>query len=288
MEDNKSENKIVQTYAEDMAEAIGSEAGLVKKIIHGEEEHDLEKKSQSPESKTNKIFMIFSILLMALALGTLYFFFLKTDINEVPVEKQFTPLFFLDQSTFLEVGGMKKDEMAEEVWKQANRTSVKVGGVEGIYLTDNNEIIGLRKFLSLIKATFVPGEDTLLIKDNFLMGIENSAADASATNREGFFMLLKVRSTMDIFDALRAWEKKMLTDLHGFFGVSISSDTDYLFTKNFEDGIIENKNARILFDKDGGIILMYIFADENSVLITNSEPAAHEIVLRLAGSQKAQ
>ena len=33
------------------------------------------------------------------------------------------------------------------------------------------------------------------------------------------------------------------------------------------------------------IVMMYIFADENSVVITNSQNATHEIILRLAGSR---
>lgn len=289
MEPNKeAQHKIVQTYAEDMAGVIGSEAGLVKKIIHGEEEHEVEKKNLSPESKANKFFMLFSILLMGLALGTLAFFFFKTNTNIVPPEKQFVPLIFIDQSTFLEVFGLKKEEVMQIVLNQVNKTPVKAGGVEGVYLTENKQIIGLRRFISVIKGNFVLSNDTVFVKDNFLLGVENSATDSVSTNREGFFILLKTRSTLDIFDALRAWEKKMLTDLHGFLGISISADTNYLFTKNFEDGIIENKNARILYDKDGKIILMYIFADDNSVIITNSQSAAQEIVLRLASSQKKQ
>jgi hypothetical protein len=103
-----------------------------------------------------------------------------------------------------------------------------------------------------------------------------------------FFILLKVRSTADIFNALRAWEGKMFFDLHGFLGINISSDTNYLLTKEFQDGIVENKNARILYDKMSKIVLMYIFADDNSVIITNAQNSAREIMLRLAGSQTKQ
>jgi hypothetical protein len=87
---------------------------------------------------------------------------------------------------------------------------------------------------------------------------------------------------------MRLWENNLLTDLHGFLGVNISSDTNYLFTKNFINGIVENKNARVLYDNSGNIVLMYIFADDNSIIITDSSNAAHEILLRLASSQVQQ
>ena len=55
--------------------------------------------------------------------------------------------------------------------------------------------------------------------------------------------------------------------------------------KDFEDGIVQNQNARILYDAEKKIVMMYIFADENSVIITGTESAAREIMLRLASSR---
>jgi hypothetical protein len=116
------------------------------------------------------------------------------------------------------------------------------------------------------------------VNNNFLLGAVNG-------DTKDFFILLKMRSISDIFDSLRAWENKMFYDLHGFFGIDVSLQTNYLLTANFQDGIIGNKNARILYDKNNKIVMMYIFADDNSVIITNTENAAQEIMLRLAASQ---
>jgi hypothetical protein len=275
----EAQNKFVHTYAEDMAEVITNDKeGLIKKIIHGEEEHEQEKKNLSPESKKNKIFMLVGVVLIFLALATLGVFIFNKPGNTITVQKQFVPIIFTDGSSNLEIAGLKKDEIAQAVLNEVNATKVKTGGVEGIYLTENKQIIGLRRFVTLINASFVAGDNPLFVNDNFLMGsVDNS-----------FFLLIKVRSTADIFDSMRNWENKMLTDMRGFLGLNVGADTSYLFKKNFEDGIIENKNARILYDTTGKIILMYIFADDNSVLITNGGEAAHEIVLRLAGSQIKQ
>ena len=123
--------------------------------------------------------------------------------------------------------------------------------------------------------------NTLLVNDNFLMGVVNNES-------KNFFILLKVRSSTYIFNELRAWEGKMFSDLYGFFGLNISADTGYLLTKDFQDGIIDNKNARVLLGKDNQSFLMYVFADDNSIIITNSQNTAHEIMLRLSSSQKKQ
>lgn len=292
--EKNSQNPSVQTYAEDMARVIGDNTqGLVKKIIHGEEEHEEEKKNLSPESKQNKIFMFVGSILLFLSLATLaYFIFFKKDIGTVPVEQQFVPIIFTDKNSFLEIAGFNKDEITQTVFNQTNNTKVKTGGIEGVYLTENKQIVGLRKFISLIKSTFAPDENSLLVNDNFLMGVVNDPTedDSSATSptTKDFFILIKIRSIADIFDTMRAWENKMFYDLHSFFGVSINSGTNYLLTKDFENNVIENKNARILYDKDGQIVISYLFPDDNSLIITNSIKATREIMLRLASAKKKQ
>ncbi len=279
---------VLETYADDMARVLENDTeGLVKKIIHGEEQHEAEKKNLSPESKKNKVFMLVSALLVIFGVAIIAFFLLNKNINTVPVEKQFTPLIFADKTDFdLEISGFKKEEIAQAVLNKISKTEVNIGGVEGVYLKENGQLIGLRRFLSLINSSFAPNKDPFFVSDNFMMGVVNIKEGEVRAPGEGFFILLKVRSTADIFDALREWEGKMFLDLRGFIGISLSPETSYLLTKNFEDGIVDNKNARVLYDKDGKIVLTYIFADENSVVISNSEKAIHEIVLRLASASK--
>lgn len=289
---NEIKNKFVKTYAEDMAEVIENDReGLIKKIIHGEEEHEKERKSLSPKSTKNRFLMFISILFTLFAFITLFFLSFKKDINTVPVEKQFVPLIFNDKSTFLEISGLKKEEIVQIVFNQVNNTKVRVGGVEGIYLTENKQTIGLRRLISLIKSNFIPNDNPLFVSDNFLLGAvltNGGPASALASADKDFFILLKVREAADIFDSLRAWEGKMFSDLHDFFGISLSKETSYLLSKEFQDGIVENKNARILYGQGEDIVMMYIFADDNSIIITNSLNATKEIMLRLVSSQKKQ
>lgn len=289
--DNKtqSHSSFVETYAGDMAKIIENDKeGLVKKIIHEEEENQSQKKNLSPESKRNRIFMFGGILFVLIALVTLFFLFFKKEESTVLVEKQFTPIIFNDKSTFLEVSTLSKDEIMQTILNQVNATEIKNGGVEGIYLMENKQVIGLRRFLLLIKSNFVPDNNIIFLNDNFLMGVVNAGLSSVETNHPRFFILLKINSISDVFDVVRIWEGKMFLDLYKFFEMNLSKDTNYLLAKEFQDGIVENKNARILYDKDGNIVMMYIFADDNSVIITNSKEAAHEIMLRLASAQKKQ
>jgi len=88
-----------------------------------------------------------------------------------------------------------------------------------------------------------------------------------------------------MFEDMQAWEEEMFAELHQFFGIEISPETGYLLTKDFSQGVVHNKDARILYFDEGGIAMMYIYADEESAVITNSEEAIKEIILRLSGSR---
>ena len=220
--------------------------------------------------------MLIGALFIIFSFSTLFYLIFMRDVATVSVEKQFRPLIFHDTSIFIEVKDFKKEEIAQAVSNKVNTTKVKNKGVEGIYLTSDKKVIGFTKFIELIKGNFILN-DIDLVDDNFLLGVVNGAT-------KDFFILLKARSMADIFGTLRAWENKMFFDFYGFFGKEISPETKDLLTANFEDGVVENKNARILYDEDRKIVMMYIFANDTSVIITNTENAAQEIMLRLASS----
>ena len=270
---------VVKTYAEDMTQAIErNEGGMIKKIIHEQEEREEVKKNVSPESKRNKFFMLIGLVLVLSAFFILVFLVVfKNQIYSVSVTPKFTPLVFTDQTEYKEIVGLTKDKIGNTILNEINSTNVKSGGVEGLYLTENQKIIGLRRFISLMKGNLVV-DQTSLVDDNFMIGIANE-------EKKDLFILLKARSFADIFPVMKNWENKLFSDLHSLFNVDINGDTNYLLTKDFEDGIVGNKNTRILHDKDGKIVLEYVFADDNYVIVANSDQAVQEIMQRLASAQ---
>lgn len=268
-------NKNIQTYVDDMTKVLESnKEGLIKKLIQEQERHDDEKKAASPISKRNKLYGVLgSVLILAAFAAVGSVLIVKKNKETVDIKPQFKPIIFLDESGFVEIGGLPKDRLVNTVINTINTSKITEGQVEGIYLTEDKKIIGLRRFLALIKSSFIPG-DVIYVNDNFLFGV----TDQGSKNP---FFLLKVRSFADIFPLMRDWESKIFFDLHGFFGIEVTSDTKYLTVKDFEDGFVGNKNARILYDDSGEIVMMYVFADENSVIVTNKELSATEIMSRL-------
>ena len=207
----------------------------------------------------------------------------RSKISTVEVAPQYQPIIFTDKSEIKDISGLKKDEVFNTILNEVSNAEFKSGGIEGVLLSVDQSVVGFRKFLTILEASL---EQTQIdfIGDNFMIGAYDRGDNSVPPTRD-IFILLKMRSIADVFPPMRTWESKMFYDLHGLFGVNIDSSTSYLLEKNFEDGIVQNKNARILYDKDGKIVLMYIFAEEDSLVIANSIQAAKEVMLRLASSQ---
>lgn len=277
--DNKLKIKNVKTYTQDMARAIGSDkGGLMKKIIHEEEQSEAQKINLSPKSRKNRLFMFISMLLIILAFAiSVFLLFFNKNSGTVLIAPQFTSIIFTDQTSFKEVDKFTKDELVKAVLKQVKSTKVKPGGIEGIYLAEDKKVIDFKRFVVLTKSDSISGK-TDFFNPNFLLGVANNET-------KDFFILLRVRSFPDVFPVMRIWEDRILYDLYGFFETDISPKTSYLFTKDWEDGIVGNKNARILKDEEGKIILMYVFINDSSIIITDSEIATREVILRLSSSQ---
>ncbi len=279
MENEKElKHKTVDTYAEDMARVLQDDKeGLVKKIIHEAEEREAEKKNFSPESTKNKIYMFLSFLLVALAVSILVISIWGRQMQTVSVPEQFSHLISIEKSFFIEVDGLAREAVIASVANEIRQTDLKDGGVEGIYLTSNKQVVGLRSFINLLEMSFAPGPFEL-VSDNFLIGATNMGAKES-------FILIKVRSMLDVFTPMRDWEGKMFAELYQLFNLQLNSENNYLLTKTWEDGVIDNKNARILTDTEGNIVMMYVFADEASVVIISGRDGAREVMLRLRQSE---
>ena len=277
---------IVNTYAEDITKVIEKgEGGIIKKMIEEQEKQDLNKKNLSPTSAKNKLFMFISALFILSAILLLFFLTVfKKQISSVNVFNSFTPIIFTDKISYKEIAQLPKEKIIQTVLNEITSTDVKSSGVEGFYLTENQKIVGLRRFITLISGSLVL-DTTNFVNDNFLLGIFNEGVSLDKKLNKDLFILLQTRSFVDIFPAMKTWENKMFSDLHGFFGVDINADTKYLLTKEFEDGFVGNKNARILRDLNGQIVLEYIFANDTSVIVTNKDLAAQEVMLRLASGQ---
>ncbi|MDO8579731.1 MAG: hypothetical protein Q7R72_02555 [bacterium] len=98
----------------------------------------------------------------------------------------------------------------------------------------------------------------------------------------GPFIILKNTFFQNAFAGMLEWEKDMRNDLLSLIQVSHPSERSVTAnTDKFEDVVVSNIDARALRGNDGRIILAYIFADPETIVITTNENTLKYVLDRL-------
>lgn len=275
-QENNSKNRDIETYAETMAHAAESARGAdIKAIIEQESLYEDVKKQTSPELLKNKIFLGAGILLLVSAIALLgYFISTRGKSRAVDVLPQFVPAVFTEETAFIEVSELDRKEVGKEVVLEAQRGGGEERIFKGIYLTENEKVIGWADFLRIIESDFA--EKSASFGEGFLLGAVDSP-------EKDVFILLEARSFAEAFDAMKVWEEKIFSELYDFFGYALSEGNRYLLSKDFENTVVENKNSRVLYDEGGNPALLYVFSGERFVIIASSEEAVERVLAALSG-----
>lgn len=93
-------------------------------------------------------------------------------------------------------------------------------------------------------------------------------------------LILKIKSYDSAFAGMIKWEEGILEDLNGLFSLE---NIDY--GKGFEDKEIQNKDTRVLKDKNGNLVLIYSFINQKYLVITTGEEPLIEIFRRFSSPQ---
>ena len=97
----------------------------------------------------------------------------------------------------------------------------------------------------------------------------------------GLFLIIQVDSYENALSGMLAWERKLLDDFYPTFGIDISGANQALFEKKFEDIVFKNRDGRVLKNSVGETVLMYLFINDKTVIITRSTKVLEEILARL-------
>ena len=282
----------VHTLAGDMQDVLSeNKGGVVKEMIHAEEKREADRIERSPETPKNQRFLMFGALMIVIALVAVVFSALNKESFVLNVSPKFEPIIFNDHYEFIPIDDMELPKIVEQLYLVRDFSEVEAGGIEGAYMASGNRILGLSSFLEILESDFRPTRENFL-KENFMSGFfitqtkPPRPTDGNPPKAEGdLFLILETRTFVDLFDDMKEWEERMFLDLHELFQIELSPATGHLLTKDFQNHIVGNKDGRALFYDQGGIALMYVYAGDSFVIITDSEDAAIEVIARLAGSR---
>lgn len=277
-ENIKLKKKWFRTFSTDMAAAARTEKGKkIRKTIEEAKQREEEKKQLASAPKLNLVFVISGVLLIVI--GIVLFYLGAVQRQAIVEEKSISlpELIFSEVQKEVELTGLSRQKIIEVITSSLKNDLLEYDSIENLILTEATpsakKIISPRRFFDLIEsqasATFLSQ-----LGDLFMLGIY--ARDANH-----LFILLKTPSFETATSGFNAWEERMFDDLYELFDINVSGEKKILFNQLFEDKLINNKNSRVILDKEENISFVYQFINDQTIIITTSVSVLREVTNRV-------
>lgn len=275
-------SSIVRTYKGDLESAIQANhlssiniAMAENEKMHSQLESGTKtnETGQSEEYSKSRIIIFISLILILIGgAGILAVYLLKNqNTNTVVQTIELPSLITTEYRDELNINSIAKGKFTSALSSKLNDISIPVNNLYNTYITigtssakrliTSSEFITLAelKMPDLVKRTLAP---------DFMVGMFSFAEDLP-------FIIFKTTYFENTYAGMLDWEKDLATDLRLLFRLN------YNQTLKFEDGVIINKDVRIIRDETGKTILLYSIIDKNTIVITVNDVVFKELVNRL-------
>jgi hypothetical protein len=287
-----NKKSIVRTYKDDIASAIKDNHLSSINIAMAENQKsrgqtNLKEKETRPNIfSKNKAVIFVSLILILVSIASLYAIYLFRSKNSTPLitQNEFLSIITTDYKDELDTNIINKSKFIDILASRINDIQIPVNNIYNIYsvtgtstnkrLITPDEFITLAKFRTpdIIKRTFL---------SNFMVGM-------FSFDRNLPFVILKSSYFDNAYAGMLEWEKNLEKDFRVLFRLEGYETSNNLVSeltpteqKKFEDGVVSNKNVRLLRGEDGKIMFLYGIIDQETIIITVSDQSFRELVNRL-------
>lgn len=276
--------KSIRTFKSDTEEAIQHQHMSVASMVVAE----TKKRDAAPiEYETEKrhvpwLTIILSLVLVALGGGGLYYVYtLKSAPTEAPAQQETVIPSILKSDKQIEFAMESAKDPIPDFVDIALKAQGTVGSVVYIYPT---AIVSGAKGLVTSKDFFtaagVSMPDRLLrsLAPEFMLGAY--IFDGTAP-----FIILKNTFYQNTYSGMLEWEKNMLKDLGSLV---LADGQEKILKTSFEDMVVRNKDVRTLKTEEGVPALMYVFINQETVLVTTNQKALEELIDKMTATRVVQ
>lgn len=284
-EQKRIPKKGLHTYAGDMAEVLRKKehrGAFIKTAISEQRQKEQEMLSRSLKSKQNMFFVIGGSLLLIASISLILFFVISKRGVVIPQKSsEVQPLIFADTNKEINITDLSRESMVNSIQRELRNRQLESGTIENLYITESvptgKILVTPSRFLSAIGST--PPSILLQSLDRkFMVGVHSQE-----TNQ--LFILFTTSLYFNAFQGMLDWEERMFDELYLLFNIDVSGENQELFNKKFEGTFIKNKDAQVIKNAQEEIVLLYLFIDRQTIIITGGTDALDEVIGRLSIQQ---
>ncbi|MEI7689275.1 MAG: hypothetical protein WCI91_03795 [Candidatus Nomurabacteria bacterium] len=281
---NKDNLKTVRTYLSDMADTVReNDISVIKVALAEQNKHEREDLFRKAEGTpvTRTIWIIGGIVLVLVSITGTYYVIQKKVKDNVPVvvAKEETIITY-DGTSSVEINNTDYlvDKLKNHI-KQLS-TSTTTNGINSIEINQKiNNVSAKLKVVDLFSRLNLNAPASLVrsLSDLYMVGTYTK----NATSDPKLFLIFRSNEYDYTYAGMLEWENFLSSDMFYLFNLKTNENKLQLETRKWKDIIINNRDARVLYNEENKPILYYMFADSNSLVITDNEEAIKEITTRL-------
>lgn len=290
---NSKENlKTVRTYLTDMADTVrANEISVIKVALAEQNKHEREDLYRKIEgTPTKKIFwFIGGVILIAGAIyGSTFLFEKKIEKEKPQIIEKVETIISYDEISDLDLVN-DEDLIDKLITNKKEKSKInKIDSVKFIQIKKDSggakESILVSEIFSKLKFTS-PSSMVRALTDSYMFGTYTKNASGSTGIGDSLpklFMIFQNKDYGYSYAGMLEWEKTIASDMYDIFELNTNDDKTKVNERKWRDIIINNKDARVLFNENNKPILYYVFATKDDLIITDSSEAIVEIIARLA------
>lgn len=274
--------------------AMAEDKRRIGKLLSTTEEEERLARSGSRVAIIAAIILIFAGLTI---LGW-FVFIRKTPIQTVPAYIAST-IITADQSKEIAVDNLTRRSFIDKIIAEKNTLNITLGSVAEFILTkgkaEEKKRIDTSTFMTILQ-TQAPSSLERSLAGEFVFGLHSGSGGYKP------FIIFKTDSFQETFASMLNWETTLPNDLGPIFLSGDTNQTNNLvatttetkmatssetgatngnFHLKWSDAVLRNKDARVVKDQNGQIVLLYSFVDQKTLIITTNENTLKELMDRL-------
>ena len=250
------------------------------------------KKEAQKKFNMSLLMVLGGVALIVAALGVATAIFLRPTTATGP-RFPVPPSISADETALVLADTSSRDTLMTAIAGAVQSTKLSLGLIEWLY-------IGLQRPGSPLTqlpaqdligtiAPNVPPELLRTLQPTYLLGVHSFDQNQA-------FLILQTDSYATTYSGMLSWERTMRGDLYPVFdrtpsphlnpaagqatSTEASSTTQFIQT-GFVDKVVENRDTRVLLNKQGDILLLWTMLGRNIILITTNEYTLREVVARM-------
>ena len=290
----------LRTYKTDVEELLGGGKGSLIGMAAAEQRKApesarprLTRADSGATDDKRLLYLKFSLGLIALGIVIIsgLYFFTRGNGAVATLPKQ--TLLTVDTTEEIPIATLDRTGLVSKLKSERTQKDITLNTIHLLSFTTESatakQAVTARAFLLLL-GTRAP--DTLLrsLGEKFAYGLHNFRNNQP-------FLILTVNDPQNAVAGMFAWETSLSDDLQNFFiGTPVphlsstnATTTDALLRAGtqgqFGDGVITNKDVRLLRDASGNTIFLYSFVNQKTLVLTTNSDTLKEVIRRLVVSQ---